>query len=240
MGEALGGNKGLFSLPLPGPALGEVESSHPTPVSRETQLKGLQWRSGVGIGWPGDFLLSTFGPFLAREPLKSRVPEAISPSLQSCLPAGLSSDQSHPINLRIFGQSGVSLVCPSSWWQHAQATNHPTRAQSHRHFPGCRLYHAASGPAQLSLGTVPGWGGGGSVHFCCFYTSRCNMGAPLAQGKALMGIDRHSGKHVTHCTRVASPCLGTCNIAEFTPEHAPNIPHCSAHMWLLHTSDSQH
>lgn len=240
MGEALGGNKGLFSLPLPCPALGEVESSHPTPVSRETQLKGLQWRSGVGIGRPGDFLLSTFGPFLAREPLKSRVPEAISPSLQSCLPAGLSSDQSHPINLRIFGQSGVSLVCPSSWWQHAQATNHPTRAQSHRHFPGCRLYHAASGPAQLSLGTVPGWGGGGSVHFCCFYTSRCNMGAPLAQGKALMGIDRHSGKHVTHCTRVASPCLGTCNTAEFTPEHAPNIPHCSAHMWLLHTSDSQH
>ena len=134
----------------------------------------------------------------------------------------------------------MSLVCPPSWWQQAQATNRPTRAPSHGHLPECRLYRVGSGPTQLFLGALPGWGGGGPVGFCCFYTNRCIMGAPLAQGKALEGTDRHSGKHVTHRTRVASPCLGTCNTAQFTQEYAPNRTHCSEHVWLLHTSDAQH
>lgn len=84
-----------------------------------------------------------------------------------------------------------------------------------------------------------------SVHFCCLYTNRCTMGAPLAQEKSLVGIDRHSGKHVTHCTRIVFPCLETCNIAVYT-RVCTNIPHCSVCVWLLlketqgtqHTSDS--
>lgn len=60
-----------------------------------------------------------------------------------------------------------------------------TRALSHGQLSRYRLSHVGLGSTQLFLGTVPGWGG--SVHLCGFYTNRCNMGAPLAQRKALVG-----------------------------------------------------
>lgn len=95
-----------------------MECSRPALVSRVTQLKGLQWRGGVGIGWTGASLLPRLSPLLAREPSKSRVPETI-PTLTAKLPpAGSSSDQSHLINLLVFGRSGASLVGPPSWWQY--------------------------------------------------------------------------------------------------------------------------
>ena len=234
--ETEGGNGGFFSGTAPG-----ERWSYPAPSPGRHNSRGFSGELGLGLGGLGTSLLPRIGPLLAREPSKSRVPETIPPSLQSC--PLLATPLTRAVGLTylsFFGRSGVSLVCPPSWWQHAQATNHRSRVLSHGHLPEYRLYHVGSGPTQLFLGTLPGWGGGGSVRFYCLYTNICNMGAPLAQGKALEGIDRRSGKHVTHCTRVAYPCLGTCNIAELTPEYAPNIPRCSVHMWFLHTSDAQH
>lgn len=46
-------------------------------------------------------------------------------------------------NLLVFGGSGVSLVCPPSRWQPAQATNHRTRVLSHGHLPEYTPYLGA-------------------------------------------------------------------------------------------------
>lgn len=127
------------------------------------------------------------------------------------------------INLLVLAAVVVSPVSPPSWWLHDQATNSLTRALSRGHLSGYCLSRVGLGSTQLFLGTVPGWGG--SVHLCGFYTNRCNMGAPLAQRKALVGEETW-GKHVTYCTRVASPCLETYNIT------AMNTRICSKHATL--------
>lgn len=138
------------------------------------------------VNWGSSFL-PRFGPFLSREPSKSRFLKPSHSLCKAASPAGSSSNQSHLINLLVFGRSGVSLVCPSSWWQHAQATNCLTRALSHGHLPRYHLNHVGSGPTQLSLGIMPGWGGGWVCTFLLLLHKQMQHGGAPGTGKGTCG-----------------------------------------------------
>lgn len=110
-------------------------------------------------------------------------PKVIPPSLQSCPLLALLP--------RVIGLTYLFwlLWCVPSRPTFLVATcpGHKQPDQSPEPWTSLRvpLSHVGLGSTQLFPGTVPGWGG--SVHLCGFYTNRCNMGAPLAQRKALVG-----------------------------------------------------
>lgn len=137
----------------------------------------------------------------------------------------------------------MSLVCPSSWWQHAQATNRLTRALSHGHLPGYRsLYHVGSGPTQLFLGTVPRWGEGRSIHFCCFYTREAPWGRPWHRERHLWNTHtRCKYTHHTHTSLHTHKHINTLSASTYTtcththtypatPTHAHACTHYSQHI----------
>lgn len=164
---------------------GEVKSPHPALVSGVTQLKVLSWRGGAGNAGLGTSLPPGSAPSWPENLQKVGLLKPSHPH-SKLPPAGSSCDHSHLINLLVFGRRGVSLVCPPSWWQHAQATK-PDQGPEPWHLPGYCLNHVGSGPTPLSLGTVPGWGGGGSVHFCCFYSKQMQHGGAPGTGRGTCG-----------------------------------------------------
>lgn len=120
----------------------------------------------------------------------------------------------------------MSPVGPPSWWQQAQATNLLTRGPE----PWTSLWVPPELCGLKPHPTVPGHRarmGWVCASLWLLHKQMQHGGAPGTE-KGTCGR-RDLGKHVTYCTRVASPCLGTCNIA------AINTRVCSKHATLQGT-----
>lgn len=107
-GEARDGGReqGAFSLVLsPG-----KKWSYPAPYPGDTNSRCSRREVGLGLGGLGTSLLSRFGLLLVRQSSKSRVPETIPPSLQSCPLLATPLTRA----LRLTYLSLAEVVCPWS------------------------------------------------------------------------------------------------------------------------------
>lgn len=116
-GEARDGGRGrgAFSLVLP-PGRGGLILPH---ITGDTNSRCYRREVELGLDGLGTSLLPRFGLLLVREPSKSRVPETIPPSLQSC--PLLATPLTRALQLTYL--SLAEVVCP--WSAHLPDGNKP-------------------------------------------------------------------------------------------------------------------
>lgn len=106
---------GAFSLVLT-PGRGGLILPH---ITGNTNSRCSRREVGLGLDGLGTSLLPRFGLLLVREPSKSRVPETIPPSLQSCPLLATPLTRA----LRLTYLSLAEVVCP--WSAHLPGGNKP-------------------------------------------------------------------------------------------------------------------
>lgn len=191
-----------------------MESSRPDLVSRVTQLKGLQWRGGVGIGWNwGLPCFPGLSPSWPENLQKVGFLKPSQPSLQSC--PLLAPPLTRAIRLTYL--SLAKVACP--WSAHLtggnmpRPQNHRTRALSHRHLPGNHFHHVGSGPTQLHSARL---GRGQACTFWLLLRKQMQHGGAPGTGKGTCGNRQ--------ALRKTCNTLHTCSIP--VPR---DMQHCSLH-----------